>query len=102
MGIAYLCSSPVAEPIERHSKITAVKRARDSRNLGLRAVCRTWREGGSLAWAAFHEYPLPASMLSRYLPALSLSSGWSPLAWDRRIDELRALTVSEFVVSRCE
>jgi hypothetical protein len=60
----------------------------------------TWREGGSLAWAAFHEYPLPASMLSRYLPVLSLSS--SPLAWDSRIDELRALTVSLLLVSLCE
>ena len=73
----------------------------DSRNLGLRTVCMTWREGGSLAWAAFHEYPLPASMVRRYVPALSWSPS-SPLAWDSRMEELRALTVSVLAVSRWE
>lgn len=99
--MTYLCSSPVAEPMDRHSKITAARRPTDSRNLGLRAVWTRWRDGGSFAWAAFHEYPLPASMVSGDLAGGSLSTS-SPLAWDSRIEELRALTESLLLVSLCE
>ena len=78
-----------------------MNRPKPSRNLGFRTVLITWRDGGSLAWAAFHEYPFPASMLSLYPPACSLSTS-SPLACDMRIEELRALTESRFWASLCE
>jgi len=97
----YLCKSPAADPIDRHSSTTAVNRPKPSRNRGFRTVLIIWRDGGSLALAAFHEYPFPASMLSLYLPACSLSTS-SPLACDMRIEELRALTESVFFASLCE
>jgi hypothetical protein len=87
--------------MDRHSSTTAVTRPSDSRNLGFRAVCITCREGGSRAFAAFHEYPLPASMLNGDLGACSFSTS-SPRAWEMRIEELRARTLSVLLVSRCE
>jgi hypothetical protein len=87
--------------MDRHSSTTAVTSPNDSRNLGFRAVCIICHEGGSRALAAFHEYPFPTSILNGDLPACSFSTS-SPLAWDIRIEELRARTLPVLFVSRCE
>jgi hypothetical protein len=41
--------------MDRHSRMTDVIAAKASRNLRLRIVVRTWREGGRRALAALHE-----------------------------------------------
>jgi len=87
--------------MDRHSNMIAVNKPTDSRNLGFRAVCIICREGGNLAFAAFHEYPLGASILKRDASACPFSAS-SPLACDILTEELRARTVSVFEVSRCE
>ena len=87
--------------MDRHNSITTVTSANDSRKRGFRAVCIIWRTGGIRAFAAFHECPFPTSMLNGDLPACSFSTS-SPLAWDIRIEELRARTLSVLLVSRCE
>jgi hypothetical protein len=87
--------------MDRHSSTIAAIRPTDTRNFGFRTACMTCRDGGNRALAAFHEYPFPASMLSRNGPACSFSTS-SPLACDMRIEELRARTLSVLLVSLCE
>lgn len=97
----YLCISPAAVPMDRHSSTIAVISATDSKSFGFRTVLTTCREGGSLAVAAFHEYPLPASILSRWPRTCAFSSA-SPLLCEMRIEELRARMLSVLFDSRCE
>lgn len=82
------------------SSMIAVKKPTSSSNFVFRTACTICREGGNLAFAAFHEYPLPASMLNLYPLACSFTS--SPLLCEMRIEELLARTLSVLFDSRCE
>lgn len=96
--IAYLCISPAADPIDRHSRMSMEKMPMDSRTRGLLSMCQTCRDGGSRDLAAFHEYPLPTSMLKRGRPAALFSS--SRLC-DTRTDKLLARIPAALFDSRC-
>lgn len=82
----YLCTSPAADPIDRHRRAMVMHSPATNRTRGLRNVCRMCRVGGMRVVAAVHEEPpLPTNMSA----SCKLSPS-SPLAWDIRTDTLRS------------
>jgi hypothetical protein len=95
--IAYLCRSPVAEPMLVHRTMDATTKPTVSQSRGLRTKCSSLRDGGIRACAALQEKPFPTSVRASECAWCGLSS--SPRACDSRTEMLRSRR--ESVSLRC-